>query len=272
LTRYTKTNYKGRVKTPSRNLSQRLVLYALSAGAVVGIASTGSAKKKKAEKEIHYSGPEEFSADDIWFDLMDHTPPSATPMEGDDFKLFTVCDGPSNFKGAGVKGKANNYEKSKIAVHPGKIGEPDAIMFHGGETIGPQNFFFIGAMDLQYYNSNTEYTYHFGDWRAGDRGFLGLKIIINCQAYYGWADVTYNTPDCIRPRSSFTLHSYAFNSEPNESIAAGEKKAKKVHLHLPAPTCTPTPSPTPPPASTTSAIGLLIAGAAGIASLKQRRQ
>src|SRR5581483_5475400 len=67
------TNYKGRVKTPSRNLSQRLVLSALSAGAVAGVATAGAGHKNKNKNKIHYSGPEEFRSDDIWFDLMDQT-------------------------------------------------------------------------------------------------------------------------------------------------------------------------------------------------------
>ncbi len=203
---------------------------------------------------------------------MDQTPPSSSPDLGDDFKIASICDAGPNVKGAAVKGKYNSYEKAKVAVAPGKCSnEPDAILFHAGDTIGPQTFWFYGSMDSEFYNSNTEYNYNCGQWRPGDRGFLGFKIIIDCNAYFGWADVTWNTDSCF-DGPNFTLHSYAINTEPNESIAAGEKKTKQKHLHVGKPTCTPTPSTTPPPSGAGSAIGLLIAGAAGIASLKQRRQ
>ncbi|MEY2546326.1 MAG: hypothetical protein QOG48_1443 [Verrucomicrobiota bacterium] len=262
------------MNTPSRNLSQRLVLYALGAGAVVGVASAGNGHKKK--NTIHYSGPVEFSGDTIWFDLMDQTSPTSYPYYGDDFELFSRCkSGQNGFKkGAFVKGKNNSFEKSKIAVTEGKFHEPDAIEFHAGDTIGTQDFWFYGFMDSYAYNANSENFYHFGQWQVGDRGFLGLKIIIDCKSYFGWADVTLNTLDC-EGGPVFTLHSYAINTEPNESIAAGEKKAKSKHLHLAAPTCTPTPTPTPTPSPITgagAAMSLLIMGAAGIGSLKQRRQ
>lgn len=262
------------MNTPSRSLSQRLVLYAVGAGAVAGVASAGHHKKNT----IHYSGPVEFSGDTIWFDLMDQSAPSSFPDFGDDFKLTSSCDkrNPAGDK-ASVKGKSNSNEKSEVAVKPGFFGEPDAIEFHAGQTIGPQDFFVFGFMDGYFYNSNTENTYFVGEWQVGDRGFLGLRITIDCKTYYGWADVTLNTLNC-EDGPVFTLHSYAINTEPNESIAAGEKKPKQKHLHLAGPTCTPTPTATPTPTPTApvpatgSAIGLLIAGAAGIASLKQRRQ
>ena len=263
--------------TPSRNLSQRLVLYALSAGAVAGVASVG-AKNKKEEKEIKSSGPVEYSGDDFWFDLQNEVDPTPYLYFGDDFKLFSGCNfGKFGFeKHAGIKGKNNGPdEKSKIAVGEGKFGVPEAIQFHAGDSIGTQTFFFFGLMDAYGYNANTENFYAFGRWQPGDRGFLGLKLIIDCdKAYYGWADVTLNTLDC-EGGPVFTLHRYAYNTEPNENIYAGQTKHKKKMLHLPAPTCTPTPTATPTPTipgNTGSAIGLLIAGAAGIASLKERRR
>jgi hypothetical protein len=222
-------------------------------------ANAGASKKKNKHKdEIHYSGPVEFSADDIFFDLQDVVEPSEELLIGDDFKLKGQCrNGEAKVKGKGP------YDPQIAAFFDGT--ETYAHELHAGETIGPQNFFHSALLQ--------DYGVIIGaaEWHVGDRGFLGLRITIGCDDYYGWADVTLNTLNCD-DGPIFTLHSYAINKEPFESIAAGEKKEKKTHLHLPASHCSATPTATPTPVqSANGAIALLIAGAAGVETLKKRR-
>ena len=254
------------MKTSSRNLSQRLVLYGVGAGAVT-IAAAAAGKHLKSKNKIIYSGPEEFSGDTIFFDLQNVTPPSSSFMSNDDFKLKSNCGkkGTAKIKGKGeYTPQIATYGPRVSANASGPravmINRQYAIEFHAGDTIGGQNFYGTAYLD---YDGD-------GPWQPGDRGFLGLKITIDCQDYYGWADVTLNTLNC-EDGPIFTLHSYAINTEPDESIAAGEKKTKMTHLHLAPTMCTPTPTPTPPVPSAGAMISLLIAGASGVTSLKKSK-
>ena len=249
------------MKLPSRNLSQRLVLYSLGAGAVsVGVAYAG----KHKPNHIVYSGPLEFSDNTIHFDLQNMTPPSSSFNPGDDFKMKSDC---SKSK-AKIKGEGNYNPKIGANI---RYSRPYAFKFSKNAVIGTQDFYGVAYFNDVYNGPSDGFGNDAGDWHPGDRGFLALRITIDCNNYFGWADVTLNNLDCDGP--VFTLHSYAYNIEPNESIMAGETKEKKKHLILPQPSCTPspTPTPTPTPTSSVAAIALLIAGASGVTSLKQRR-
>jgi hypothetical protein len=251
------------MQRPSRNLSQRLVLYGLGAGAV-GSTALGA----KPPNHIVYSGPVEFSGNTIHFDLQNFTPPSSSFMPGDDFKMKSDCS----------KSKAKikfdgPYRPQVAALYLNS--RPYAMKFQSGQQLGTQDFYSVGYFNYLGGGGNGA-----GDWHAGDRGFLALRITIDCKSYYGWADVTLNRLNC-GPGSVFTLHSYAINTEPNESIRAGEQKEKKgrknAHIPLPPPTCTPTPTATAAAPTTTNgsagaAIALLLAGASGVAALKQGRK
>jgi hypothetical protein len=266
------------VKLPSRNLSQRLVLYGLGAGAVTaGVAYAG---KHKPNNHISYSGPLEFSDNTIHFDLQNMTPPSTSFNSGDDFKMKSDC---SNSK-AKIKGEGNYNPEIGASI---RYSRPYAFKFSQNAVIGTQNFYSTAYFNdlgagptVSSINGASGSGNDAGDWQPGDRGFLALRITIDCNNYFGWADVTLNNLDCDGP--VFTLHSYALNTEPNETIKAGEIKEKKKHLMLAAPTCTPTPSPTPTPTPTptpslgspvgasVAAISLLLAGASGVTTLKRR--
>jgi hypothetical protein len=247
------------VKIPSTSLSQRLVLYGIGAGAV-----TAAVAARHPNNHIKYSGPLEFSGNTIHFDLQNVTPPSSSFTSGDDFTMKSDC---SQSK-AKIKGEGN-YSPEIGAVL--RYSRPYAFRLQSGQTIGTQQFY-----SSAYFNDidNGDGSGHnAGDWQPGQRGFLALRITVDCNNYYGWADVTLNNLDCNTP--VFTLHAYAINTEPNESIAAGEKKERKRHRSFPAPTCSPTPTPTPTPTpipSAGAAIALLIAGASGVTALKKRQK
>jgi hypothetical protein len=252
------------VTIPNRSLSQRLVLYGLGAGAV-GSTALGA----RPPNHIVYSGPVEFSGNTIYFDLQNFTPPSSSFMSEDDFKMKSNC---SKSK-AKIKFEGANRPQVAASV---LFNRPYALKFQSGQTLGTQDFY--STAYFNYLDRNGA-----GYWHAGDRGFLALRITINCQSFYGWADVTLNRLNCVGSPAVFTLHSYAINTEPNESIKAGEKKEKtgkrNGHIQLPPPTCSPSPSATvsatTPPTNNGSAgaaIALLLAGASGVAALKQNRK
>lgn len=287
------------MKIASRSLSQRLIIYGLGAGAITGVAAAahhghGAKKKKKPKNTIRYSGPEYFSDSDIFFDLQNQVPPSDFFYPGDDFKLSSKCGKikPAGFtKYAGVSGYyAGSGDKSKVAVNFNS-GTPQALRLHAGQIIGTQTFSFYGTMERDYYSFISEQNYRVGQWRPGNRGFLGLVIKIGCNRYFGWADVTFNSLQCEAP--TFTLNSYAIETCPNVAIKAGQKKSESPRIIFPCdcnprpspsltstPTPTPVSTPTPTPEPTTTptptpvpiggAIALLIAGAAGIGAFREQ--
>ena len=251
------------------NLTQRVVLYGVGASAVT--AATVLAGKGKSNHVI-YSGPVNFSDNTIHFDLQNLTPPSSSFNSGDDFKMKSDC---SKAK-AKIKGEGKNSPQIAAAKGGDNAAAPSrngsvggrayAFKFATNQIIGTQTFY-----PIAYFNYDGS-----GNWQPGQRGFLALRIIVDCNAYYGWADVTFNGYGCSGP--AYTLNSYAYNSEPNESIKAGEIKEKGKHMAIPAPSCTPTPSPslaagavTPTNSgSAVPAIALLVAGASGVLALKRR--
>jgi hypothetical protein len=250
------------MNTSSRNLSQRLVLYGLGAGAVT-VASQAEAVVK--------SGPVDFSGDTIHFDLQNVTPPSTSSMSNDDFAMKSNC---SKSK-AKIKGEGSLCPAIGAVI---RYSRAYANRLSGNEAIGTQSFYQTAYFNDVNSGSPDTGGNDAGDWHPGDRGFLALRIIINGDAFYGWADVTLNNLDCDGP--VFTLNRYAFNTDPNEIILAGEvkirKNRRKKHDHIPAPSnaCTSVAA-NPTPASdhvAAAAIGLLIAGAAGVTTLKKRRK
>ena len=252
------------MKTLPRNLSQRLALYGLGAGAV-SVASQADAK-------IISSGNVNFSGNTIHFDLQNVSAPSSSFMSNDDFVMKSDCTKAK----AKIAGEGNYCPAIAASL---RYGRPYAEKLFLNETIGDQNFY-KGAY-FNDYNVGPPDTggFNAGDWRPGDTGFVGLRLIINGNAFYGWAEVTLNNLNCHGP--VFLLRRYAFSTEPNQSIAAGERKAKKGHVHLPPPTPGACGSPTPEVSATSTsnqsptpaaAIGLLSAGAAGVNALKKRRK
>ena len=250
------------MKTSPRNLSQRLVLYGLGAGAV-SVASQADAVIK--------SGSVEFGGDTINFDLQNMTPPSSSSMSNDDFVMKSDCTKSK----AKIKGEGNFCPTIGASI---RFSRPYAYKLSANDVIGAQSFYQIAYFnDLDAGGPDTGGN-NAGDWKPGDRGFLALRIIINGNAFYGWADVTLNNLDCNG--QVFTLHRYALNTDPNETILAGEMRirSRKHREHIPpssnpcdSAASSPTSAPGRRPAAA-AAIGLLIAGAAGVTTLKKRRK
>jgi len=222
--------YNRDVKTPSSSLSQRLVLYGLGAGAASVAAS-------HADAAILYSGPVEYSGNMIHFDLQNAIPPSSSFMAQDDFKLNSKPD----------KGKAKILTEGSYS--PGWVGlmqpgGPYIDRLLAGTTIGNSSNFYNG---IGFFNGPDQN----GEWLPGERGFAGLRLTINGNNYFGWADITLNnlTGDGL---PVFTLHSYAINLQPNQSINAGQKKKRRNEVVSP--------------------LLLLLAGASGVTALKRRRK
>ena len=217
------------MKTPSPSLSQRLVLYGLGAGAA-------SVAVSHADAAILYSGPVEFSGNDIHFDLQNVVPPSSSFMPQDDFKLASK---PS-------KGKAKIITEG--SYRPAFVGliQPNGPYIDrlvAGQVIGSTSNFYDG---LGYFDGPNNH----GEWLAPERGFIGLRLTINEKNYFGWADVTLvSITDEEEP--VFILHSYAINLKAGQSIKAGQTRKRNEVV---------------------SPLVLLLAGASGVTALKRRKK
>lgn len=219
----------------SRSLPQKLALYGLG----VGAASLASS----AQADIVYSGSVEFSGNTIFYDLENVAPPSATPdATNHDFELNLF------------KAKASNLDASSTTTGNtdsavrGMYNFQYAIKHSAGDTIGSGGSFFTGPFLQNDYGTGgiVPPGEDLGDWHPGDRGFLGLQLIVGSDTFFGWADVTLNNLDGTGA-GAFTLHGYAYDNIAGTPIEAGA---------VPEP----------------SSIALLAAGAAGVLALKRRRK
>jgi hypothetical protein len=219
----------------SRSLPQKLALYGLG----VGAASLASS----AHADIVYSGPVEFSGNNIYYDLENVAPPSATAdVANHDFQLNLFKAKASNFEGPSTTtGTTDSMVRGMNSLQY-------AIKHNAGDTIGSGGSFFAGPFLQNDYGTGgiAPPGEDLGDWHPGDRGFLGLQLVVGTDTFFGWADVTLNNLDGSGI-GAFTLHGYAYDNTAGTAIQAGA---------VPEP----------------SSIALLVAGAAGVLTLKRRRK
>lgn len=221
-------------RSSPRTLSQKLAVYGLGVGAA-SLATSGNA-------DIVYSGPVEFSGNTIIYDLQNIAPPA------------TVSDGVNHdFQLSKFKVKASSSDDNTNTTSTGytdfvtRNSSSYAIQHFAGDVIGSSgNFGSNTLLQNAYPGGIFPAGANAGDWNPGERGFLGLKLIVGTDTFFGWADVTLNNLDGSGS-GAFTLHSYAYDNTPGTAITAGV---------IPEP----------------STIALLAAGAAGVMALKRRKK
>ena len=117
----------------------------------------------------------------------------------------------------------------------------NADKLSAGETIGSTTPFSNPGENKTLFDEGTPANY---DWSVGARGYLGLRFDLDGSTHYGWAEISINP----LAGNSFdhTLYGYAYESTADTSILAGA---------VPEP----------------STAMLLVAGAAGAATIRRRR-
>ncbi|MFZ0321559.1 MAG: hypothetical protein WAL56_20710 [Candidatus Sulfotelmatobacter sp.] len=96
----------------------------------------------------------------------------------------------------------------------------------GGVTIGENTKFpkdGVGKLAEWFFSfSTTLGPRYWGNWRHASNRYLGLKFVVNGEIHYGWARLSVN---CVfwRPVSA-KITGYAYETEPNTSIDAGQTK------------------------------------------------
>jgi hypothetical protein len=114
-----------------------------------------------------------------------------------------------------VVGAKNFRERpfAKAFALNSKVGSSDAFL--GTQTVFMQTCFV----------SNDTYE-GYGGWRDTTR-FLGLKLVLNGQNYFGWARVTEKQNSC---RITATLTGYAYETTPNTPILAGQRSGNDASI------------------------------------------
>jgi hypothetical protein len=66
-----------------------------------------------------------------------------------------------------------------------------------------------------------------GLWANTTDNYLGLKLIVGTQTYYGWASLSVDVP-CFGKSASFTIKDYAYDKTPDHSIITGSKSGARM--------------------------------------------
>ena len=82
---------------------------------------------------------------------------------------------------------------------------------------------------------------------GANSGYLGIRFNIGIEQHFGWARLTVELDNALQPRA-FTLHEYAYESNPGAGLAAGDG-------FVPEPT----------------SLGLLALGSIGLTAHRRRR-
>jgi hypothetical protein len=153
--------------------------------------------------------PAQFTNNGIWLTMTNDTPlivsnGSFPGYVDGQFQLATVSytTPAGEFFVQGFLANGND-----VAVQgSGSFSSNPAYIGFGG-TVGPSSSFIGGA-------SFTSMSGTFGNWTSPTplRGALGVKFPVNSNIHYGYIDVT-QLPD-----GRITLHGYAYNDVPGESI------------------------------------------------------
>jgi len=90
-----------------------------------------------------------------------------------------------------------------------------AVRLNEGDTIDSSRIYDIGYNELfGYMNGSTSGQFY------NQSGYMALKLIDGSDTYYGWARVS--TENCGNTDATVTIHEWAYNNTPDETIQAGE--------------------------------------------------
>lgn len=225
-----------------QSLQHDLTVYALAAGAA---SVSLLASSQPAQAQIVYTAAHS---------ELDHDGVIPIDLNHDGLTDILIREIP--YENDGFAGNAlQAVPQSENAVKRGYCGECAAAMAPGS-IIGPHDPAFAGPAIM----FNVYGIYYFGSWDVPGAGnYLGIRFQINGETHYGWARVYvrfgfYSYVDAL-------LTGYAYETEPNKPIRAGDTgseggaSAKPMGEIIPAPT----------PEMTPVTLGALALGAGGIA-------
>ena len=162
---------------------------------------------------------------------------------------------------------ASSYTKGHFMGAPGfasalfagaKIG-PTA-QFSAGEIIGSDFYrFFSGTITPPTWDGP------FANSGKGVRNrYIGLKFNIGPQAHYGWMRISVQIPNSQKPGFIGTITGYAYETEPNTAIIAGQTSGASEHARSMSDPLDSQPAP--------ASLGMLARGADGLALWRREEE
>ncbi len=232
------------------SLHQHLHLYALAASAA-GVSMLALAQSSEAE--IIYTPARQ----SIGFYNLDLTGDGTT-----DFTLWTYRNSSFGSVRAGDAHVSPAQTGNGVQGYIGFDHLPFASALKAGYSIGPSGKFVSASLFMARASANLNrsdrWKHCYGQFQYPHDHYLGLKFMISGEVHYGWARLNVK---CFDGVVAGLLTGYAYETVPNQSLKAGQKREKKEELgdeSLNGPD-----EPTPPsiqaPASAT--LGILAKGA-----------
>lgn len=155
---------------------------------------------------------------------------------------------------------ASDYTNGKFMGAPGF-----ASALRAGAQIGPSTPFsarqIVGSDFERFFSGGDGPPTFFGPFANGGKGvkdrYIGLKFNIGNEPHYGWMRISVGIPNPLKPGYDAIITGYAYETEANTAIIAGQKTgaAQKAALSPDSP------APAPQPAG----LGILARGADGLA-------
>lgn len=186
----------------SSTLSQKLISYS----ALVTAVLTGG---KEVQAQIIYTDLDpDITSDVPDVFLLDLNNDGTTDFK---FNLLFDSSNPGNqIRGIGYGNNAFSRDQSLNYFG----GYYYARALNAGDHIGASlSFKSQVILGTHYFNGND-----FGDWPAITDGYLGLKLVVNSDTYYGWVRLTIDA-NCAHMAAS----DYAVDTVANETAIAGDK-------------------------------------------------
>jgi hypothetical protein len=155
---------------------------------------------------------------------------------------------------------ASSYSKGKFMGAPGF-----ASALRAGAHIGSSAPFsarqIIGSQFERFFSGGDGPPTFFGPFANGGKGvkdrYIGLKFTIGKESHYGWMRISVGIPNPLKPGYDAIITGYAYETEANKAIVAGQKTgtAEKAAVS----------SDSPAPVNPASSLGMLARGADALA-------
>jgi hypothetical protein len=222
-------------KTSSNYLNRQLGLYSLAAAAA-GVSLLALAQPAAGEIVVtHKTIP-------IPLAPLGSKEPVTLSManNGVNNLIFNLYDANSSFRMFLVAGAGREHGVVQDGVITGGTWDPYALALARGVEIGP------GQKDFFWYNDlvelsatvaeeGTVFRYSKGYWGKNPQNrYLGVVFTLDGETHYGWIRLTVTTNTQLHgPYLSATITEYAYETEANKAIEAGQTSESKAELQAP---------------------------------------
>lgn len=209
-------------------IDRRLMAYALAGGAALTLAAA-----KPAASEIVYTPTDvRVGSGNVTFDL-----------NQDGIPDFNIGQHSQRFLGS--IGSWSTLQRVTLGGNVGAsaiFSNGSAAVLPSGATIGSgQKFRNVNTQRAPMMSatrlvdtSGSSINFAQGNWKNAKERYLGLKFTINGQVHYGWARMTVRYINAKRIHA--ILLGYAYETNPGQSILAGQITASAVNIEPERPT------------------------------------